>query len=319
MLAAIMTNMRWTWSSIACSSLGYALIFWFHQPLPAALGGSSHHGHHETSSFSLHLQGMWVAYTIAALAIGLFVSRLSRELQHEREQRLKGEKLLGLAALAAGAAHEVGNPLGTIRVVTSDLESVLRDRENTEELLQDLNLINEEIDRARRVLNQLSRSAGELSGEPIRPTDVLCFFQQLQHREDLNAQTILKIDDEMRSTKVSWPQEAVSQALIQLLRNAHQASAEGQIVKLSVSTRENGVTIKITDQGYGMNEDTINRYGEPFFTTREENGMGLGVFVARSLIDRLGGQLDVQSTVGEGTSVFIWLPTHLSEEGREGS
>ena len=151
MLTAIMTNAAWTWSAVITSSLCYALIFWFHTSLPSALGGEhgmhSQHGAH-SASFSLHLQGMWLAYTIAAIAIALFVSRLSVALQRERERRLEGEKLLGLAALAAGAAHEIGNPLGTIRVVTSDLESLVKSEERdservSSELLSDIQLIND--------------------------------------------------------------------------------------------------------------------------------------------------------------------------------
>jgi two-component system, sensor histidine kinase RegB len=308
MLAAMMTNTLWTWLTVLSSSICYALIFWFYHPLPPTLGGG--HGHaHQASSFSLHLQGMWLAYTIAAIAIGLFVSKLSEDLQREREQRLEGEKLLGLAALAAGAAHEVGNPLGTIRVVTSDLEAQLRERGESEELLQDLTLINDEIERASRVLRRLSSSAGELTGESISPLEAATFFTDLERREELVGEVKLSIDPQL--SMLTWPFEATSQALIQLIRNAHQASPIESEVWLSAVLQDAGVQIEIQDRGCGMSRETLSRYGDPFFTTREGVGMGLGVFMSRSLIERLGGKLMVDSRQGVGTTVTVWLPLQM--------
>jgi two-component system sensor histidine kinase RegB len=319
MLTAIMTNAAWTWSAVVTSSLCYALIFWFHTSLPSALGGEhemhSQHGAH-SASFSLHLQGMWLAYTIAAIAIALFVSRLSVALQRERERRLEGEKLLGLAALAAGAAHEIGNPLGTIRVVTSDLESLVKSEgRNSEsvsaELLSDIKLINDEVERAKRVLDRLASSAGELRGEPILPMDASRFFEQLHGREEVDERVSLSLSAKL--PPLTWPTEAVSQALIQLLRNARQASPADASVILSAHAHQDKIVIEIIDQGHGMSDATLARYGTPFFTTREGSGMGLGVFVAKSLVERLRGDLTVRSAVNEGTTVSVTLPLKMTD------
>lgn len=319
MLTAIMTNAAWTWSAVVTSSLCYALIFWCHTSLPSALGGEhemhSQHGAH-SASFSLHLQGMWLAYTIAAIAIALFVSRLSVALQRERERRLEGEKLLGLAALAAGAAHEIGNPLGTIRVVTSDLESLVksegRDSESVNaELLSDIKLINDEVERAKRVLDRLASSAGELRGEPILPMNASRFFKQLHEREEVDERVSLNLSTKLSS--LTWPTEAVSQALIQLLRNACQASPADASVILSAHAHQDKIVIEIIDQGHGMSDATLARYGTPFFTTREGSGIGLGVFVAKSLVERLRGDLTVRSAVNEGTTVSVTLPLKMTD------
>ena len=305
LLAAVLSSSRWTWLIAICSSAGFALIFWFHLPLPSALGG---HGHHH-SSFSLHLQGMWLAYTISALAIGLFVSKLSTELVKERERRLKGEKLLGLAALAAGAAHEIRNPLGTIRIVTSDLESALVDKHHTQDLLPDLNLINEEVDRVSTVLDRLTESAGELRGEPIIPMKAAHFFKELQTRLNNNQYTQFQVSNLIPD--LSWPQEAVSHALIQLIRNALQASTAEQMVTIDVKAQGQGVQVVIIDHGLGMNQEVLKHYGSPFFTTRGQQGMGLGVFIAKSVIERLNGELTVKSSEEQGTQVSVWLPVQV--------
>jgi two-component system, sensor histidine kinase RegB len=302
LLAAVMTSQKWTWGVAILSSFGFALIFWFHLPLPSSLGG---HGHHH-SSFSLHLQGMWLAYTIAAIAIGLFVSKLSTELNRERERRVEGEKVLGLAALAAGAAHEIRNPLGTIRLITSDLESALRIRDHSDTLLLDIDLINQEIGRASLVLDRLTESAGELKGEPIIPIKATLFFTDLEARFKTQQNVQFKLSDEL--SDLYWPKEAVFHALMQLIRNSIQASDQSQTVSVNIQPKQQGVLISIVDQGVGMSSEILKNYGTPFFTTRGQIGMGLGVFVAKSLIERLNGDLNVSSIEGDGTEVKVWIP-----------
>ena len=135
-----------------------------------------------------------------------------------------------------------------------------------------------------------------------------------QARDEISDEAQFYITAEAKELLLSWPQEAVSQALIQLIRNAHQASSEGQPIQLSISAHQDGVTMNLKDQGVGMTEETLKRYGEPFFTTREGAGMGLGVFIAKSLIERLKGKLEVHSTSGSGTEVYVWLPTTIIDK-----
>jgi two-component system sensor histidine kinase RegB len=110
---------------------------------------------------------------------------------------------------------------------------------------------------------------------------------------------------------VRWPVQAVSQALLQLVRNALDASAAGQAVEVSASPERGGVIIDVRDRGRGMLPSVLERAGEPFFTTRPGEGMGLGVFIAGSLVEHLGGQLRLDSVRGEGTLARVWLPAGL--------
>ena len=308
MLAAIVTGPRWTWLVVATSSAGFGLLFFASIPLPAELGGHGHmaaHGGHR--SFSVHLQGMWLAYTLAAATIAAFVSKLATKLRHEREERARSAHLLGLATIAAGAAHEIGNPLATIRVAASELERDLSARGLPADILDDLKLINAEVSRAHEVLNQMAVGAGELVGEcPV-----------VAHPRDLLAKTVgqlgpiglrVCIEQEGDVPEVRWPVRATAQAMTQLIRNGLQASPDESYVRCCVSGESGGVTICVTDEGVGMNSHVLSRLGEPFFTTRTR-GMGLGVFIARSLIEHLGGRIQVWSLEGKGTSVHVWLPS----------
>jgi two-component system sensor histidine kinase RegB len=109
---------------------------------------------------------------------------------------------------------------------------------------------------------------------------------------------------------VQVPLAGLGQALRGLIQNGMDASAPDQRVQVEVSGTKPGVwTIAIRDRGGGMSRDTARRAGQPFFTTKPPGkGMGLGVFLADSLIRRLGGRMDVHSEHGTGTTVAIELP-----------
>lgn len=302
MIAAIMSSRAYTWGVITLSGFGFLLLFsGLAVPLPAELGGHAH----ADGSFSMHLQGMWLAYVVAAVSLGVFVSELSAALETQRRRQEQSSRLLGLAALAAGAAHEIGNPLGTIRIAAGELSRRLEAHGADPLLLDDVRLIEEETLRAKEVLNQMSISAGELQGEPLVEVGPETVFSELaREARKSRAGVLLDLPDALPS--VRWPLRAVSQALSGLIHNAISVTAAGGTVKLRVWQRGSGLSIRIQDQGPGMPEAVLTRLGEPFFTTRE--GMGLGVFVAHTLIDRLGGNLSFHSQEGYGTTVDVWLP-----------
>lgn len=307
-LAATMTRPLWTWLVVAASSGGFALVFFFNIPLPPELGGHHHVMHH--MSYSVHLQGMWVAYTLAAISIALFVSRLSEALRQEREEHGRAARLLGLATLAAGAAHEIGNPLATIRVAASELERDLQAAPIDREHLEDLKLINDEVRRAQGVLERMAVGAGELVGELPVPLELHALFEAaLRPLGADRGRVAVNLAPDM--PRVRWPVQATAQAFTQLFRNGLQASTPDAKMRCSAAEKDGGVALEFEDQGVGMSPQVLERIGEPFFTTRPDVGVGLGVFIARSLIEHLGGLFRVDSTEGKGTCVRVWLPREV--------
>ena len=306
-LAAVMTNPKITWFIVGLSSAGFALLFLISNDLPTALGG---HGHHGGDGYSVHLKGMWVAYTICAAAVGVFVTRMSTALLEESEKRQKTARLFGLATLAAGAAHEIGNPLGTIRLAASELENNLMKMEGSQDLLEDVKLINDEVLRASEVLKRLQSSSAEISGEPLKSSVVGDIIQIAVQQVDPGGEVIVvEIDEDL--PQVFWPSQATSQVFAQLFRNAMTASDKNTKVILRAKKNGNGISIEIIDEGCGMTAEVFEHVGQPFFTTREGEGMGLGVFIANSLTEHLGGTLRIVSTENEGTRVLICLPIGL--------
>ena len=304
MLAAVVTTRPWTWTVVVVSSVAFAALFSIHVPLPPELGGHWNHGMGD--GYSVHLQGMWLAYCVAAVAIGLFASSTANALRLERERRDHASRLLGLAALAAGAAHEIGNPLGTIRVAAGELEAELHARQDATEMLEDARLIVEEVGRAKAVLDRMAAAAGELRGEaivPIMPTEVLAKTMELLGAEAAR----VEVEVPQSVPAVRWPLEATRQALVQILRNALQA-APNRSIGLRLRSAGERIEVEVRDEGSGMQPAVLARVGEPFFTTREGGGIGLGIFVARSLVERMGGILRIESGVGRGTRVTLVLP-----------
>jgi two-component system sensor histidine kinase RegB len=97
--------------------------------------------------------------------------------------------------------------------------------------------------------------------------------------------------------------------LIALVKNAMEASGSGSPVHVRVSRTACAIAFEVRDSGTGMSLDSLRHAGEPFFTTKEPGkGMGLGIFLVRTLADRLGGRLRFDSTVGAGTTAVLELP-----------
>ena len=303
-LAAMLAGPIVTAVVVVQSILGFGLLFLYKIPLPPELGGHIHGG----GAFSAHLQGMWLAFSAVAITIGFFVNRLSSLLRKERDEHHRTVRLLGLATLAAGAAHEIGNPLGTIKIAASEMKAAMSEHQVPREFLDDAQLILAEVDRAQSAVQRLALGAGELMGELPSSMKLGEIIRRLDSHCALDAGRI-SLSCEHPHVQVQWPTEAVLQAVTQVLRNAIQASAADEMVACRVKAESSQVLFEVQDFGPGIPRNIQERLGEPFFTTREPGqGMGLGLFIARSLVEHLGGALTIDSTPGRGTKVEIQIP-----------
>lgn len=310
-LAAVVVPGAYTWATVALAAAGYGLLFFV---APADPHAHHHGGGGGDASFSLHLQGMWFAFTVAALLIAAFVTRVSRALAIERENAAKTARLLGLTTLAAGAAHELATPLSTIKTVAAELERALADRPELASLRDDARLVRSEVERSRAVLDRLSLRSGELRGEAAEPTRVGELATSLS---DLGEPLLSRID--VRCTtperQVRVPRRALEQVIASLARNALDASGQDGRIELSLDASGRTLVIDVVDRGEGMGPEARARAGEPFFTTKPPGrGMGLGLFLARTLVSQLGGSLAIDSTLGRGTRVTVRLPDVAVEE-----
>jgi two-component system sensor histidine kinase RegB len=304
-MSAVMLAPVWTWTIAVLSVASFAGLFWFHLPREE-LGN---HGH----GFQTHLYGMFVAFVLAASLITYFVSRLSQTLrQRERalaeaeERTHRWGKLASIATLAAGAAHELGTPLGTIAVAAKELQRRASALPGGERLVEDTELIREELERCRKVLDRMALAGGENVGEAPSSIVVEDLFAAVRAR--LTPEQSKRWETHSGVARIEGPQEAVLQLVENIARNGFDACETGR-VSLDVRGLEGAVDLRFADEGHGMDEQALKRATDPFFTTKNKGDrMGLGLFLARALVDSLGGQLLIESEPGHGTTVRVVIP-----------
>jgi len=287
-IAAILLPALWTWIIVAVCAACQGVLFFSHHALDAG-----------------HVPGLWIAMVLTAIFIAFFVSKLSRELAEARRLAVRNERFESLATLAAGVAHELATPLGTIAVVSTDLGHSA----NPAETLADAKLIRSEVERCRGILEKLSDQATRGVGDaenPIRLAELPALIQPFLKPEHCPR---IKWELESRRPLVFAPEAALLQSLAVLIKNACEASRPEEWVGLTITDDAKHVHFAVRDQGCGMPPEIATRIGEPFFTTKEPGvGMGLGVFLVRTFVERMRGKLDIQSTAGKGTVIRLSIP-----------
>ncbi|MDC0712994.1 ATP-binding protein [Stigmatella sp. ncwal1] len=309
-LAAVVLRARWTWTLVALALGCFGALFVRHLWMP---GEDAHAAHHHMDAVRMHLEGMWAAFGLAAAVIVYFVQRVTRalaereaELDASREVTARNEKLAALATLAAGAAHELSTPLSTIAVVARELE---RRGELSPASREDAQLIRQQVARCRDILVQMAADAGASHGEAFVPLSPALLvdgaLEGLRGRERVQ----VDVQGAPPGEVMSVPARALTHAIRGVVKNALQASSESARVELVLTRQEAGWRLLVKDEGSGMAAEVLSRAGEPFFTTKPQGeGMGLGLFLARAVLDQLGGRLEVRSVPGKGTHVELTWP-----------
>ncbi|MBI3783412.1 MAG: HAMP domain-containing histidine kinase [Deltaproteobacteria bacterium] len=315
-LAAVSLRPLHTWTLTLLSILGFGLLFL----LPAWDGGADA-AHSQHDHMRLHLEGMYVAFGLAAVLIVYFVQRVTQalaqrdiELTAARSLAARHEKFASLATLAAGAAHELATPLSTIAVVARELERALEKQHERLETVADVRLIREQVKRCHEILQQLAADAGQGSGENLRLCGVdellALAIDALPGRERLT----MVVEPPAHRVLLEVPPRAVARSLRALMKNALQATASWQQVALRATSEGTMLRFEVRDEGAGMLPAVLAHAGEPFFTTKAPGeGMGLGLFLARTLVGRLNGKLDIDSEPGRGTRAVMTLPIALQD------
>lgn len=293
------------WVQLGASLAGFGSLFVLDRLAPSAWALPNH-----AELMRLHLAGMLVAFVVAAALIMASMQRALAALRRRDEELLearglaeRNEKLAALTTLAAGAAHELSTPLGTIAIASKELSRALESLDVPLSAKEDAALVRSQVQRCRDILARMSASSGELAAEGFATLSVQEWVQlALTDLKDAERVTM----EPLGELKVRGPRVAMAQALASLVRNGLQA---GTRVLIRARDDQGRVVLEIVDDGPAVSQSVLARVGEPFFTTRAPGqGMGLGVFLARTLATQLGGALQFDSQAGQGTVARLALP-----------
>jgi signal transduction histidine kinase len=248
------------------------------------------------------------------LAISMENARLYADLKRSRELIQRSDRLSAIGTMAAGLAHEIRNPLVSIRTFTQLLPERMGDEEFRSKFFQ---LTLSEVDRICTLINELLAFArpapAQLSRMDLNAClEGICLLVESQAR---NRGVVLRTKLKPGLRSMTADEDQVKQVVMNVVLNAIQACDDGGEVE--VTAYENVVDNKaylcteISDTGRGIDRELLEHIFDPFFTTRRE-GTGLGLSIAHQIVGRHGGFIEVKSEPGDGTTFFINFPVNPS-------
>ena len=263
----------------------------------------------------LYLAGLWLSLLLSAVFIGVYAwwvasgaRRLSEELSEARLNFAEEQQAVALGALATSAAHKLGTPLNTITVITHELE---REIHADDPIYEDVQILRSEAERCRIILRELDEY--KLVESPDADTDVsiAAFLREI-------------LDERIEKSEIAFfiqinPQDSgdfpqirrrpeIVQALDDVFRNAE--TFANSRVTVSANHSQQNLQIVVADDGEGFPDDVLARAGQPWNSTRQgdEGHRGLGIFIAQTLIEAVGGSILFGNSVAGGGEVKIILP-----------
>ena len=256
----------------------------------------------EIYSFGL-VASLIITIIFIAIYAYLFASssrKISNALSASKLQILNQKKITEVGSLSAAAAHELGTPLNTIFLILSDLlkeEKLIQDKN----IVKDIALIKSQAERCKEILQRFSKNPLKLKDkflDKVKITDLIKInFEKFNTNKKLNLKNITKIEE----PKINFKDE-IMYALGNIIQNAIFYSKN--IVTAEINYNKTDLKIIITDDGVGFSKDIIDKLGEPYIS-KNSQGMGLGIFIAKNLIENMGGNINLYNSKYENAVVEI--------------
>lgn len=267
---------------------------------------------HSLDAGVLSTLGHLVAFGVTTISVSIFVVGLADTLRHRKAQLLEArdrtartDRLRSVGTLAAGAAHELNTPLSTIGLRIRRI----RRRYDDEDTVGDVEVLQSQLARCTRIVQQLLAGAGDPSAAGFECAPLVDLVKEATNMWTKGHTLTIEVQDLSGGAPVELPRVAFAQALTNLLENAREAQesvGDFSPLELSVLTDQNDVVIELRDHGCGLPKEP-DQVGTPFFTTKVA-GTGLGVFVARQVADGAGGGLSYNTHPEGGTTARWWFP-----------
>jgi signal transduction histidine kinase len=233
----------------------------------------------------------------------------NEKLKETQEQLIRSEKLAAIGKLAGGVGHELRNPLGAIKnaayyIKGKVINSELAKREPR--IIEFLDIMDDEINSSNKIISDLLNFSRVVK-PAVSPAKIRKVIEDALSRLTVteNIEVINQVDANLPEVEIDADQ--IRQVLVNIATNAIQAMSEGGKLTIDARKGDKFLEVAISDTGDGICEDVIGKVFDPLFTTRAK-GIGLGLAVCKSIIERHGGAIGVESKVGEGATFTVKLP-----------
>ena len=243
----------------------------------------------------------------------------NEQLKDTQEQLVRTEKLAAVGTLASGVSHELRNPLSSIKNAVFLLKRKLSRKvmpDIDEKVLQFLDIMDKEIDRSTRIINDLLGFTRVAKPTRIR-SDIRIVINEALSRVEIAENIKLSKDLQSDLPMVTIDANQIGQVLINLIENACQVMTDGGELQISSRKSEVFVEIEIADTGCGIPEKDVKKIFDPLFTTKPK-GTGMGLAICHGIIDKHKGIIEVKSQEGKGTNMIIKLPLEDEDARRTG-
>ena len=254
---------------------------------------------------------------VATVLAQFWFSRYQRSRKLLQEATHRKEKLVALGHLAAGVAHEIRNPLSSIKGLAKYFAERTPPGGEAYELAQ---VMAKEADRLNRVVSELLELVRptHLKWQPVDLNEVISHSLQLVSQDALSRHITLQFSAHPVGCHIQADPDRLNQVLLNLYLNAIQAMDHEGAITVSVAECGDGrVKLSVADSGKGMTAEQRQAIFTPYFTTKAE-GTGLGLAVVQNIVEQHGGTIHVESTPGKGSVFTLYLPVNGQQKDEQG-
>ena len=240
------------------------------------------------------------------------------ESRRTEQQTIESERLNALTLLAAGVAHEIGNPLNSLNIHLQLIEREARKLDGAKgtELQESVDVARAEINRLDSIISQFLRAIRPTRPQ-LRPENINTIVEEAVRFFALEIKDRdIVVEQELRSDLplLELDRDQMKQAFYNVIKNSFEAMKSRGILRIRTDLDESHVIVRFTDTGGGISAENLSRVFEPYFTTKT-SGTGLGLLIVRRIVREHGGELSIESSEGKGLTLTIRLP-HIDRRVR---
>jgi len=233
------------------------------------------------------------------------------ESRRTEQQTIESERLNALTLLAAGVAHEIGNPLNSLNIHLQLIEREARKLDGAKgaELQESVEVARAEINRLDSIISQFLRAIRPTRPQ-LRPENINSIVEEAVRFFALEIKDRdIVVEQELRSDLplLELDRDQMKQAFYNVIKNSFEAMKSRGILRIRTDMDESHVIVRFTDTGGGISAENLSRVFEPYFTTKT-SGTGLGLLIVRRIVREHGGELSIESSEGKGLTLTIRLP-----------